>query len=779
MKRITPLAAMADMSGSGPNASPNHGSSQHRLSTWAHVALLMALTLVFMGQSLFPASGRALGGHDVQGLFYPWFSFARQEVWQGSLPLWDPYHFGGYPFISNPQAGVFYPPAWLAILLPANLGVSWYVALHVCLAGVGMLLFVRRMRGSSLAALLAGMAFCFSGFATARLWAGHIGLLATSAWLPWMLLALDCSVGRGTVRAALFAAVPVALAVLAGHTASLLYLVLVWIGFALFLGLTTGQWRLVVRQAALSGLGGLVLSGVQTVPFIELGLNSARAAASTFEFATDFSFPPSHLITLLIPEYFGEPTRAGYWSVPNFAELTYYAGLLPILGLVLGLRKPSRLTWYYVGLTLLGLLLALGRYGFLYRAAYGLLPLFRLVRAPGRALVLFTFAASALLGEAISVWQRLPAEERCALLRPLMRRSLVLAAVLGFLGLAATGAVFAAQHPTETSGRLWHQLGGWSRALALFLVAGALLWSYLRTGDGGTKLRPVLAAGLLTLTVVDLWGFGLKLVRLEPTAPDPLWTDAQHIIGETDGRVLPWGVSIFAQNGAGQVGLRSIFGYNALEVAATHDLAASVPDPRSTAYDILGTEYVIAPVPLADYTQGDRPLELVGNTASVWVYRRARSLPIARLVYQTEEISDTVTAIARIHAPDLDPAETVILSQPAACTVGPAPDSPGTAHVVEERPGYWLIETESQEPALLVLSETAYPGWRVVVDDTPAEPLMAYTAVRAVCVPAGKHSVEFSYRPPSLQWGAGVTLLAVVALVIAVVRPARLFERWH
>ncbi|MEZ4516945.1 MAG: hypothetical protein R3C44_08945 [Chloroflexota bacterium] len=52
---------------------------------------------------------------------------------------------------------------------------------------------------------------------------------------------------------------------------------------------------------------------------------------------------------MLIPEFFGEPLQVGYWSVPTFEELTYYAGVLAVLGIILALRSrrgcPSSISW--------------------------------------------------------------------------------------------------------------------------------------------------------------------------------------------------------------------------------------------------------------------------------------------------------------------------------------------------------------------------------------------------------------------------------------------------
>ncbi|MCB9422149.1 MAG: hypothetical protein H6667_20270 [Ardenticatenaceae bacterium] len=734
-----------------------------RRHTAVSTALLFAFfTLLFMSRVLWPAAGQAIGGLDVRGLFYPWLSFARDAVWNGRLPLWDASQFAGYPFLSNPQVALFYPPTWLAILLPVAAGISWYVALHIWLAGLGMYLFARDQSGSRLGALLAGLTFAFSGFMTARIFAGHIGLLAVHSWLPWLLWLTAWSVRNGRFWAGIIAGLPFGLAILAGHTTSLLYVSLIWLAFVLYLAVQTGQWRLVARQTILAGIAGLALSGIQTAPLIQFSLESSRASAPSLEFASAYSFPPAHLITLLIPDYFGEPTRAGYWSVPNFEELTYYAGMLALLGLALALRKPSRRTWFYLIVGVVGLLLAFGSYGFLFPLAYKFLPPFRLTRAPGRAAFLFTFAAAALLAEGVAVWEREPAREE---LGRLLRWLVGGTAVALIAALAATGAVFAAQHPTDTSGRLWHQLGGWGLALLLVLIGGGLLWRYF-TDDSSRRWT---GAALVILLLADLWLFGFKLVRLESMAAAPMWPDAKTIIGETEARVLPWGVSIFEQNGAGQVGLDSVFGYNALEVGANVAFTESIPDPRSTAYDILGAGYVVAGGPLEQYGDGERPLTLLDHTDNVWVYQRGRVIPIARLVSQVEVIADDAQTIARVHQPDFDPATTVILTEPPACDL---PDTPatGTAQIIEKRDGYWRITTDSPQPALLVLSETDYPGWRATVGGEEVEIMEAYTAVRAICVPAGQQTIEFIYAPTIYLIGGLFTILALLLLGLAVAK---------
>jgi len=737
----------------------------------AAAALLLLLTLLFLGKALFPPQGLAIGAHDMRGLFYPWFTYIRDSIYGGSLPLWDPYQFLGYPFLSNPQVAFFYPATWLALIFPVNIAISWYIALHIWLSATGMFFFVRQMGGSWLASLLAAIIFGFSGFTAARIWAGHIGLLATFAWLPWLLWATNWSIRRGNIWSAILAGLPFGLSILAGHTPSFVYVGLIWVAFILYLIVLDRQkWLMIVRQSFIIAAVGIGLAAVQLIPFIELSLNSQRLSNSNFDFASDFSLPPAHLVTLLLPEFFGEPTRVGYWSVPTFEELTYYAGLLFIIVLVLALYKPTRQVWFYLILIIAGLWLALGRESALYRVAFDLFPPVRMMRAPARSAFLFVFAGSALVGHAITHWQGMSRELKSGSLARLFKSLLMVILLVGTVALTATGAAFMAVHPTETSGRLWHQIGGYALALVILLLSGGILWGYLASRPEQIIRKRILATGLILLVIGDLWGFGLKLIRLEPMGPNEMWTGAKTIIGDTEERVLPWGVSIFDQSGSTEVGLNSVFGYQALEPANLVDFVSFVPDPRSSAYDVLAANFVVSPVPLDEFTGGEGGLSLVENQGNAWVYQRSRALPPIRLVYDIEVIPGEASAVGRVHQPDFDATTTVILAEDPDCIIGPPPKEEGTVSLVETKAGYWQISTNSDAGALLLVAESDYPGWQAKVDGEVVDNYRAYTTIRSICVPAGEHIVEWSYQPKSFLIGGVISLVALALLSIGAIK---------
>jgi hypothetical protein len=94
-------------------------------------------------------------------------------------------------------------------------------------------------------------------------------------------------------------------------------------------------------------------------------------------------------------------------------------------------------------------------------------------------------------------------------------------------------------------------------------------------------------------------------------------------------------------------------------------------------------------------------------------------------------------------------------------------DSLLPATIEDYRPERVEIATRAPAEALLVLSDTHYPGWHATLDGKPASILRANGLFRAVVVPKGEHRVVFAYTPSSFRNGAWLSA-ASLALWIAV-----------
>jgi uncharacterized membrane protein YfhO len=83
---------------------------------------------------------------------------------------------------------------------------------------------------------------------------------------------------------------------------------------------------------------------------------------------------------------------------------------------------------------------------------------------------------------------------------------------------------------------------------------------------------------------------------------------------------------------------------------------------------------------------------------------------------------------------------------------------------VRDAPNEVVIETESASPALLLLTDSYYPGWRASIYETPSTVIRANYAFRGVPVPAGRQVVAFRYEPASFRVGLYISLVAIALL---------------
>ena len=91
----------------------------------------------------------------------------------------------------------------------------------------------------------------------------------------------------------------------------------------------------------------------------------------------------------------------------------------------------------------------------------------------------------------------------------------------------------------------------------------------------------------------------------------------------------------------------------------------------------------------------------------------------------------------------------------------------GQIVLTEYRPNYLCYQAESQGDALIVFSEVfTKQGWSVSIDGVEAKPLRADYILRAVEMPAGKHTIEWRYRAPN--WGVveGIAWCFSVAVLL-------------
>ncbi len=90
--------------------------------------------------------------------------------------------------------------------------------------------------------------------------------------------------------------------------------------------------------------------------------------------------------------------------------------------------------------------------------------------------------------------------------------------------------------------------------------------------------------------------------------------------------------------------------------------------------------------------------------------------------------------------------------------------------LTEYKPNYLKYEATAAQAGLAVFSEVYYAdGWQAFLDGKPVDHIRANYILRAMQVPAGKHTIEFKFEPQSYETGNLVSLVSSVLLMLVVV----------
>jgi hypothetical protein len=97
-------------------------------------------------------------------------------------------------------------------------------------------------------------------------------------------------------------------------------------------------------------------------------------------------------------------------------------------------------------------------------------------------------------------------------------------------------------------------------------------------------------------------------------------------------------------------------------------------------------------------------------------------------------------------------------------------DSAATLTLLEQNPNYLKYESQSQENGFAVFSEVYYPkGWAAHIDGKEVDIVRANYVLRALPIPAGKHTIEFSFKPDAYVVGNKVTMISSWMMLLMVV----------
>ncbi len=759
---------------------------------------------------------------DIISPFSPWRQFIADSLSRyNEIPLWNPYMYSGSPFVSNIQAIVFYPLSFPLLLGNVAVAFGYVLIIHIFLAGLFCYMFMRRLEVGRFGSLLSASAFMFTGNITAKLYAAQALNITTITWIPLLFLAAELVVGRREWKYGCLLGTAIALQFLAGQAQIFLYSML-----ALFLYFLYRLACIYRDEKAYKGMGkctgifvlaifvALMLSAVQALPVAELISHFYRKGGVSYEFATNFfSIPPEQLVTLLLPDFFGNAIGDTYQGAGNFWESTFYVGILPLAFAILAfITKRDKYTIFFAALAMFALLFSFGSYTPLFSIFYNFVPGFNLFRQPGKMLIFFSFSVAVLAGfGASALLDRNGKRER-------IKKNGMLLAVLAVLAVLATasavifrekiislsrsfvagryaahmGPEFPVEYYYGLIEPIYNGIVNNMYVLSLLLLLSAVIFFLTLKGRTNQKYIKILAMAVI---LADLWFFGMRYITMAEPETVFVKNDINLFLENDTGMyrvfalnsTLPFHIAylsgVYMVEGYDPLPLRDYMGfeYAIVNISLGTLCRGCYPPPLEELcangcypqlLDLLNVKYVITTEPLTNKSRFElkfnKTVEYGIGLQSKHVYLYENKYALPRVFFVTNfMVKSREDVLETLKSGDFDYRNYVALEGNVSFGAeNQTKTTKSNISVTYYSPNKVVISAETQKAGFLVFSDVWYPGWEAYVNGQKAEIYRADYILKAVQLEAGNNTVDFIYNPMSYRIGLYITLSSIIILAV-------------
>jgi hypothetical protein len=693
----------------------------------------------------------------------------------GRLAAWNPFIYGGVPFLADFQSALLYPLNLIFVVLPVGVAINWSFALHVWWLGVGMLVWAR-VRGLRPGAGFVGAVSAMLGGAFfLHLFAGHLSNVCTMAWVPFVLAGIDGWLRRRHAGWLALSALAAAMQIYAGHPQYVYYTALFAGIYALVHLIGTSRWVTAAFGLAAIYPVAALLGAAQLLPGIAATGEAVRSGGVAYEFSAMFSFPPENLVTAVVPWVFGNMQGIPYWGRCYLWEMSLFSGAAVVLLAVFGLRGAS--AWRLLGLLAVAIVLALGAHLPLHKLLYHTLPGFGAFRGASKFIF---FAALMISLLAAGGTNRLLNGDK-------PRWGLVLGAagmagvlLLGSLGFSpahllrlrefvvASGESYLNPVVFQDSALLARAVE--QTVLSLRLAAAAFLGAAVFLGLARRFRWPAWA--LAALAVVELTLFARSAVATFPYKDFTFPAIAEFLRKNPgDYRTL----NVFNADAAMLLRSENIWGYDpTVQKRYAQLLFASQGENPEKANQYLNFR---SPHPILELLRGRYALVPQGGEIRI----TALGQPAGRflLLSRYRVVTEPREALRQLAIPDFNLGEEVLLEEEPVPKPDPGP-AKGEITVHDFSTDHWTLSIRADRAAILLMTDSYAKGWQV--ESLPGSTQITYRllpanhALRAIPLAAGMHHLRISYQPAGFREGVAVTLLSAGLLTGLFVFPRS--RRW-
>jgi hypothetical protein len=679
---------------------------------YSYILIAIALNILFFYPAIF--LNKTFFFRDIHRWFYPMKYFLATSLKTGEIPFWCSNYFCGSPFMSDIQSGVFYPLSVIFLIFPFPMSFNIYVVAHFFLGFCFFYLFIISLGLSRKSALLTSISYCYGGYVLATM--NTLNNLSTVIWLPAILWSFNRAAIRQQKSGYFLTILFLSMAILGGEPQLFILIVGALFFYAITCQRESGpvrtRWAKYGMYVIFMVISAILVTMVQLGPTFVDYQNSARLGGLSYGEASKFSLDLLMLKHLFLPLHFHQGFATDPATLKDFFPggdvpwlLTVYPGViiapLALIGIIFSF---SRKTLIWTTLFIVSTILALGENTPAHYLLYDFFPFFRY---PSKFMFLAGF-------------------------------SILILAAYGFDRLRP----------------IHRQCGQKSTILFLCLTFALVMDLY----SNHRNLNPV----------CDSEFYQYHHPALQPILDDPgtfrIFVDKIHSPPDLQNAIhniqIRWQTVLLPNLGLLR-NLDHVSGVTALELIYQYQIMKILSKPwqeRMRFLRLANVKYIISQERL------DINLDLKGKVEKVnfLVYRIRDYLPRAWLIGQLHQIKKgTIKDL-------LNGSFNPVCSALELGRKQKQYDNPffkKVEHISYEKDDSIHIETETDKPAILVVSESFYPGWKVYVDGHEKERLRLDLLFQGVEIGPGKHDIIFKFRPKYFNLFLCISLVSLVLLI--------------
>ena len=701
--------------------------------------------------------------------YYPFRNFAAVSLSNGVLPFWNPYTFGGMPFLADIQTAFFYPLHLLLTIFVKGdklhfAFLEYLIIFHYFMAGVFSYYLARSFDLSKWASVLGGITFMFCGFMVTH--AIHETMVIQFAYMPLIFMFYNKSLSTSKLKYILLTGLFMGIAILCGHPQITLYTFFTFLFYGLyqiFFKFKDNHYKIdisifkFVAIVAIPFILGIMIGAIQLFPTLKLSGLSIRATMS-YQESLDGALHYRNLFTLFSPHFFGQSNAAKegirYWghfeeNIRNtyfYWESCIYVGLLALVFGMLGIIAlwKERIIKFLATISLFSILFILGDNFILYKLFYDFVPGFNIFRGIGRFGLIFAFGFSLLGAYGIDYFINNAESDK---VKKFIKYFIMLISGFTLLWLLYQVGLLKWLTDNYIDKEVYDNstLQLFKTVVILLVLLGLIIWFKKKIISQSVTLL-----FFILLSFIDLYIFGSKH-NTSPVMIEEFYTnkEAIQIIKEDyNGTELyrikgrsPENLFAFDQNQGMIDFVFMIDGYNPL------NLKNRFPPFREN--DLMNVKFFT----IWDYET--EMLRLILNETYA---------PRAWMAYQTIVESSLENVAKILEDSTFDIKTKVIIDK-----VPEIPIDKDIENNLIKLKNYSIneitFEIETSENGIFVLSEVYYPNWKVFVNNVEKPMLRCHYSLRGVALEKGTHTVIFKYVDKDFQLGATISLFALAIVV--------------